>query len=181
MSWLDALLGRIKNAGTLLDISGALNFQNGLTATRNEATDTIDIETDVTAVFGGTTVAPEVDSDVVVTSAGTTAYSFVLPEEGYKYNIRFIVEAKEQNDDINYTHIAYIIAWNNGGTAQIIGSPILLADRAHDSSGVSATVQFTVAYTESDDEIVATLTNSTNNSADVNVYATAEAMWLADP
>lgn len=128
------------------------------------------------------TVIPEVASDTTATSAGgTAAYSFPLPTSGKKYLIKFVIEAKERVDLINYTHIAYVLAWHDGSAAQKIGTESVVINAAHNSSGASATVQFSVAYTESTTNVVATLTNSTDNTADVNVYATIEQAWSASP
>jgi hypothetical protein len=43
MAWLDALLGKIRYEGVEVDLSGGLNFGNGLKAVRNPATGMIDI------------------------------------------------------------------------------------------------------------------------------------------
>lgn len=42
-SWLDALLGKIRNAGAELPLSGGLNFASGLKATLNRATGVVDV------------------------------------------------------------------------------------------------------------------------------------------
>ncbi len=44
MGWLDGLLGRILSSGVLVPLEGALNFTNGLRATRNTAEGRIDVD-----------------------------------------------------------------------------------------------------------------------------------------
>lgn len=124
---------------------------------------------------------PDVASDTTAASAGTAAYSFPLPTSGKKYLLKFLIEAKEQVDLISYTHIAYVLAWHDGSACQIIGSPSIVINTAHTAAGASSAVEFSVAYTESTTNVVATLTNSTNNTADVNFYCTVEAVWGASP
>lgn len=54
MSWLDALLGRIRNAGVDLALGSGLNFLAPLIAARNPSTGFVDIGlTDSTSIVGG--------------------------------------------------------------------------------------------------------------------------------
>lgn len=47
MSWLDALLGRIRSAGVDLALGNGLNFLSPLTATRNDSTGFVDVAVDL--------------------------------------------------------------------------------------------------------------------------------------
>lgn len=133
------------------------------------------------ATLGVAVIAPAVGNDTTATAAGTAAYSFPLPTSGLKYLIKFIVEAKEQTDAISFSHVAYVTAWHDGSAAQILGSASVVVNLANTSAGAAATVEFSVAYTESTTNVVCTLTNSSDHTADVNIYAQIEAQWSATP
>ena len=127
------------------------------------------------------TTAPEVASDTTAATLATAAYSFPFTTANKKALVKYLITAKEQTDNIYYTHVAYVEVWNDGSALQIIGTPSIVINGAHSSTGAAATVEFSVAYTESTTNLVATLTNSTNNTADVRFHPTIEMIWDASP
>jgi hypothetical protein len=124
--------------------------------------------------------APLVDN-TATSGGGTRAGTYPLQFSGHKHLIKFIVEAKEQTDDINFTHIAYVVAWHDTTNAQILGSASVVTQLANTSAGAAAAVDFSVAYSESGANVVCTLTNNSDHTADVNIYGQLEDHWSASP
>ncbi len=126
-------------------------------------------------------ISPTVGTDAAPAAAATAVLSFPLPTAGRKYLIKFIVEALERTDLIGYTHVAYVVAWHDGAAAQILGSPSIVVNQANTAAGAAGTVDMTVAYTESTTNVVCTMTNGADKTADVNIYAQIESSWTATP
>jgi hypothetical protein len=121
VSALDALLGKIYTNGVEVELSGGLDFKDGLQASLNESTGRVEVTLPVGAV--PVVVEPEDEGKIVV--ATDSGYALVHPHVFYVRDPRFGAVGDGITDDYDAAQAALTAAAACGGIVVFSPVPIL--------------------------------------------------------
>lgn len=147
-SWLDALLGAIRNSGTSVPLSGGLNFAGGLRAVLNRVTGVVDV-----ALVNPPIAPAEQSSWSPVEGDSDTLEAVAVGHDAGFYLVGAQVSFPASPSDGDFTAI---VTWSDGVSAgEITGAAVPAAGLVYaapalvySDGGSAITVRFTSTVTD---------------------------------